>query len=78
MGNMKPKIRFKEFEGEWESKSLAQIATLSKGKGYSKSDLRPYGTPIILYGRMYTDYQFCINKVDTFAALRPNSILSKE
>ena len=48
-----------------------------KGRSYGKSDLRDYGTPLILYGRLYTHYQTRIDKVDTFAAERDGSLLSK-
>ena len=49
----------------------------SKGRGYSKGDLKEIGTPIILYGRLYTKYQFEIGEVDTFADIKPGSVLSK-
>ena len=56
---------------------MEELATFSKGKGYSKSDLKKTGYPIILYGRLYTDYNFSINEVDTFAEKLPNSVISK-
>lgn len=74
---MKPKIRFKGFNGEWESDIIGNIATFSKGRGYSKADLRSNGNPIILYGRLYTNYSSVINNVDTFALLQKGSVLSK-
>ncbi len=75
-GETVPKLRFKGFEGEWEKVAIKDIATFSKGRGYSKSDLRVVGTPIILYGRMYTKYEACITNVDTFVNPLPNSIYS--
>ena len=74
---MEPKIRFKGFNGEWESDIIGNIATFSKGRGYSKADLRSNGNPIILYGRLYTNYSSVINNVDTFALLQKGSVLSK-
>lgn len=71
-----PKIRFKGFEGEWETSAIGDLASFSKGRGYSKSDLKNNGYPIILYGRMYTDYSFVIDSVDTFATLQKGSVLS--
>ena len=53
------------------------IADYSKGNGYSKSDLTENGTPIILYGRLYTKYQFAIDEVDTFATPKDGSIYSQ-
>lgn len=76
-GETVPKIRFKGFEGEWKKVKLGDIAKFSKGQGYSKSDLKKTGHPIILYGRMYTKYQFAIDEVDTFANLKDASILSE-
>lgn len=73
----KPKIRFKGFEEEWKDVKLSSIAIFSKGQGYSKSDLRENGHPIILYGRMYTKYQFAINEVDTFSNLKGAYVLSE-
>lgn len=76
-GKTVPKIRFKGFEGEWKKVKLGGIAKFTKGQGYSKSDLKETGQPIILYGRMYTKYQFVIDEVDTFANLKDASILSE-
>ena len=76
-GETVPKIRFKGFEGEWKKVKLGDIAKFTKGQGYSKSDLKETGQPIILYGRMYTKYQFVIDEVDTFANLKDVSILSE-
>lgn len=76
-GETVPKIRFKGVEGEWKKVKLGDIAKFSKGQGYSKSDLKETGHPIILYGRMYTKYQFAIDEVDTFANLKDASILSE-
>lgn len=75
-GETVPRVRFKGFEGEWENVAIKDIASFSKGHGYSKSDLRDCGTPIILYGRMYTKYEVRIKHVDTFVQALPNSIYS--
>lgn len=76
-GETMPKVRFKDFEGEWHKVKLSEIAKFSRGQGYSKSDLTAQGHPIILYGRMYTNFQFAIWEVDTYATKRENSILSE-
>jgi type I restriction enzyme S subunit len=73
----KPKIRFKGFTEEWEQRKAVDIAEYSKGNGYSKSDLTEIGTPIILYGRLYTKYQFAINEVDTFAVPKEGAVYSQ-
>ena len=72
-----PEIRFKGFSGEWEEKALGDDAEFSKGQGYSKSDLVAEGNPIVLYGRLYTQYQTVINEVDTFAIVNNKSIFSR-
>ena len=72
-----PKLRFKGYEDAWEQRKLGDITTFNKGKGYSKKDLVDNGRPIILYGRLYTDYQTLITKVDTFVAEVENSVISE-
>ena len=61
----------------WEQRKAVDIAEYSKGNGYSKGDLIEIGTPIILYGRLYTKYQFSISEVDTFATPKDGSIYSQ-
>jgi len=73
----KPRIRFKGFTEDWEQRKLGDIATFSKGNGYSKSDLALSGNPIILYGRLYTNYETTISNVDTFVELKDKSVLSQ-
>ena len=72
-----PEIRFKGFTDAWEQCKLGDIATFSKGNGYSKSDLAPSGEPIILYGRIYTNYETTIRNVDTFVELKDKSVISQ-
>ena len=72
-----PEIRFKGFTDAWEQRKAIDIADYSKGNGYSKGDLTDAGTPIILYGRLYTKYQFAISEVDTFAVPRNGAVYSQ-
>ena len=72
-----PEIRFKGFTEAWEQRKMVDLAEYSKGNGYSKGDLTDVGTPIILYGRLYTKYQFAINEVDTFAVPRKGAVYSQ-
>ena len=65
------------FKNTWEQCKLGDIATFSKGNGYSKSDLAPSGEPIILYGRLYTNYETTIRNVDTFVELKDKSVISQ-
>lgn len=71
-----PKMRFKGFEDDWVRRRLGEIAEFSKGNGYSKSDLLNNGNRIILYGRLYTNYETVIKHVDTFAKVKEGSVLS--
>lgn len=61
----------------WEQRKLENVATFSKGNGYSKSDLQASGTPIIMYGRLYTKYETAITEVDTFVVEKQGSVYSK-
>ncbi len=38
----------------WEQRKFGEMVQFSKGSGYSKGDLKESGTPIILYGQLYT------------------------
>ncbi|MDG2982081.1 restriction endonuclease subunit S [Latilactobacillus curvatus] len=78
MSNKVPQIRFNGYIDDWEERNLSDLATFSKGKGYSKSDLVSDGFPAILYGRMYTKYESQINDVnDTFVADTTDAVLSQ-
>lgn len=72
-----PEIRFKGFEGEWTNSQMSVLADYSKGRGYTKNDLIKNGTPIILYGRLYTKYGTSISEVDTFVVDKKGSVYSK-
>ena len=61
----------------WEQRKLGELCIISKGHGYSKADIRDAGTPLILYGRLYTQYKSRIENVDTFAVEQEGSLLSK-
>lgn len=65
------------FHFVWEQRNAKNIADFSKGNGYSKNDLTEIGVPIILYGRLYTNYQFVIREVDTYSIPRENSVYSQ-
>mgnify|MGYP000855125707 FL=1 len=72
-----PEIRFEGFTDDWEQRKLDDLAEFSKGSGYSKGDLIESGTPIILYGRLYTNYETIISDVDTFVEAKDGSVYSK-
>ena len=73
----KPDIRFQGFTDDWEQRKLGDMVSFSKGSGYSKGDLKEDGTPIILYGRLYTKYETIISEVDTFVDEKKGSVFSK-
>ncbi len=72
-----PVLRFKGFHDDWEQRKLGDVAKFAKGIGYSKNDLKESGNPIILYGRLYTNYETVIKSVDTCAQLQKNTVYSK-
>ncbi|WP_278580111.1 restriction endonuclease subunit S [Eubacterium callanderi] len=53
-------VRFKADDGsnfpDWEEKTLGNLGTFLKGAPLSKSDITDEGTPLILYGELYTTY----------------------
>ncbi len=76
-GESVPEIRFKGFTDPWEQRKLGDLCAFAKGHGYSKADVRDAGTPLILYGRLYTQYESRIDDVDTFAIEQEGSLCSK-
>ena len=76
-GSVIPEIRFNGFANAWEQRKLGNVAKFSKGSGYSKGDLIESGTPIILYGRLYTKYETSISEVDTYVEAKDGSVYSK-
>ena len=75
-GEKVPELRFEGFTDAWEQRKLKELADFSKGSGYTKNDLIESGSPIILYGRLYTKYQTVIDNVDTFAEMKDKSVVS--
>lgn len=72
-----PRLRFKGFTDEWKKSTIGDVATFSKGQGYSKADIKDSGTPIILYGSMYTNYSTVIESIGTYADIKNGSVISK-
>ena len=73
-----PELRFPCYTDAWVKCELSKLAKFSKGRGFSKSDLVNTGYPIILYGRLYTNYETTISVVtDTFISDDLNSIKSE-
>lgn len=65
------------FTIDWEQRKLGEMASFAKGNGYTKADLSTEGKPIILYGRLYTDYETVFSSIDTRSGQKPGSLLSK-
>lgn len=76
-GSTVPEIRFNGFTQAWEQRKLGELVQFSKGNGYSKKDLEEAGTPIILYGRLYTNYETVISDVDTYVCAKSGSVYSR-
>ena len=72
-----PIVRFRAFSEPWFQNQVSEVAEFSKGRGYSKKAIQPQGTPIILYGRLYTKYQSVISNIDTYANMEKNSVISE-
>jgi len=52
-----PPLRFPQFNDKWKQTTLGEIAEIKKGSGLSKDDLSKEGSPVILYGELYTTYK---------------------
>ncbi|MDN5053675.1 restriction endonuclease subunit S [Aliarcobacter butzleri] len=74
-----PKLRFKEFCGEWEEKRLSDIAIFSRGKGISKSDIVKNGNlECIRYGELYTHYKEIVNNIYSKTNLDKKDLILSE
>ena len=55
------KLRFKADDGSdfpaWKCKTLGELGTFQKGAPLSKAAISDNGTPLILYGELYTTYE---------------------
>jgi type I restriction enzyme S subunit len=69
-----------EIPEHWEVKRLGVIGYFSKGGGFSKSDLKENGCYAVLYGDIYTKYNFKINSINRYISNKTgeNSILINE
>lgn len=75
-GAAEPELRFRGFSGKWKSQKMKDLGSFLKGKLYSKKNIQTSGVPLILYGRLYTQYELVIDEVDTFAVPYENSVWS--
>ncbi|MEL6142864.1 MAG: restriction endonuclease subunit S, partial [Bacteroidota bacterium] len=74
-----PELRFPEFEGEWNSEKLENLASFSKGRGISKNDISDDGeTPCIRYGELYTLYNEIIDEVESSTNLPSEGLVFSE
>jgi len=72
-------LRFPEFTEEWETKKLGEIATFSKGKGISKSDIEENGIiECIRYGELYTHYREVINEIKSKTNVNTSTLVLSE
>ena len=72
-----PTIRFRGFTEPWVKYPISHRVTYGKGRGYSKASLQQSGTPILLYGTLYTDYNTYITEVNRYSAKKDWAVMSK-
>ena len=70
-----PKLRFPGFTDPWEQRKLGEMCSFAKGRGYSKADISSTGSPLLLYGRLYTNYQIIIDDVAVASAVCRSGII---
>ncbi len=70
-----PKLRFKEFSGDWETKKLEELGEFFKGSILSKSNLSNEGKPCVLYGELYTRYSEVIKNVISKTDLNDDNLV---
>lgn len=52
----------------WEETSIGKLGDIKKGKGITKEDLSEAGIPCVRYADLYTQYDFVIQKIDSFVS----------
>nr|WP_042893346.1 restriction endonuclease subunit S [Acinetobacter junii] len=74
-----PKLRFKEFDGDWSPYVLKDFVSFRKGKGISKADISENGiNECIRYGELYTTYGQVIDHIHSKTNVsKSECILSK-
>jgi len=81
MNKLVPNLRFPQFaeELEWEEKKLGEVATFTKGKGISKSDIVENGAnECIRYGELYTIYGETIKEIKSRTNLDTKNLVLSE
>ncbi len=76
-----PELRFPEFvnEGDWDEKTLEEVASFTKGRGVSKTDIVVNGKlPCIRYGELYTHYKETIRDIKSYTNLDANDLVLSE
>ena len=58
--------RISGFNGNWEVRELSEIGTFRKGKSISKSALQANGLPCVLYGEIYTTYDYVVKPLKSY------------
>ena len=52
--------------GDWKLKSLGEIGTFKKGRNISKNQLSSQGKPCVLYGEIYTKYDYIAKELTSY------------
>jgi len=60
------KKRLPGFSGEWEVKKLGGIGSFKKGRNIPKNQLSTQGEPCVLYGEIYTRYDWVVKELVSF------------
>ena len=60
------KTRLPGFKEDWEVKKLEEIGTIKKGRHISKRQLSTQGKPCVLYGEIYTRYDYVADELVSF------------
>ena len=74
-----PALRFPEFGEVLKPEKLGDVATFSKGRGISKSDIEEGGAiPCVRYGELYTTYGEIIDEIESYTNLDPADLVISE
>jgi type I restriction enzyme S subunit len=73
---LSPKLRFKEFNGEWEEKIFENIFSFSTGKNIKQNEASlEFEIPCVRYGELYHMYDEVISKIINRTSLDKSDLL---
>lgn len=72
-----PKLRFKEFDGEWEEKKLKDLSLIRTGKAFSSADFMKDGEFLVVTNKNILDQELKVESVGDRINITDKKVLEK-